>query len=131
MTDICQQLAADHDNAAGLKVWRELSPPLLKYYPIAADQEWKSYDGAKLTGARTDRTWGVPSVVITFGKVSFAEYRLLRGYLGYVTLRCLNEDSGSWGNYNATLRTVTAGDLNKARDGYNSVSLRFIDLEAL
>ena len=126
-----QKFAPSHNNAANAKAFKELSPPLFADYERAIAQRWNGYAGKQLTGRRLDRTYGKPSVAITFGRLSRAEFAYLQTLVGYVTVYVLNEDANIWQYFNGVVRQFTAADFSKQGDAYVTVVLNIIDLEPL
>jgi hypothetical protein len=123
-----QKFAPSHNNAANAKAFKELSPPLFADYERALPQQWRDYDGVRLTGRRLDRPWGKPSLSLTFGRLTRAELAYLKTLVGYATIYCLNESLNTWLTYNATLRQLDASDFEKRGNAYIGVRLEFIDL---
>lgn len=126
-----QQFASGYNNAALIKPFNLLSPPLFADRPRALAQRWRGYAGVAASGLLTDKTWGKPSVSLNFGRISRAEFVYLKGLVGLCTLRCLNEDTNTGQNHNAILRQITAGDFDKQRDMYENVVATFVHLEQI
>lgn len=135
------KIAANHNNAAGLKALYELSPPLFADYyiiPGSVFTEWFGAEAYERAGDRTLRKIGRPYVIWTLpASITRDEYDLLRSTFcsthltGEVTIRTLNKDLNAWGNYNALMQ-MPQNDSRKWEDNeWLDVKLFFYDLVAL
>lgn len=131
MTPEVQMFYPAINSAASLKAFYQLNPPLFRDYTREIKQVWRGYVGKAKNGNLLDKTWGKPLVTLTFGKVSRAEFAYFVTLKGVCTLRCRNEDTNAFHNYNAKLGQVTAGELTKSGDMYESLTAEFIELTQL
>jgi hypothetical protein len=130
-----RKIAAGHNNAANLKRWSALSPPLFADFTAAINAQW-TVAPRRRNGNLTMQIVGRPMVEYTFYLLTKAEYLYIyttlcgSTYQGNVTIREFNTETQVYANYNGVLylpENLTFWD----NDIYNDVQIRVEHLAAI
>src|SRR5690606_30641420 len=113
----------------------DIQPPLFALYAgiESVPTEYHDYVSREMDG---DRNWveiGLPYVRWTFFRLSRAEYAVLVGYTGPVSIRTLDQKTNQYRFYNGSAKPPetngsTAEFAHDALDGFSDVVLEIYDL---
>lgn len=132
------QLAAGHDNAAGLATL-EGTLPSGETVPFVYPRVVGGYDPGvfKIRTSGERYTAGFDTVVWLFGAITWRHFRYLQetycgdGYSGLVTVRTRLDDPATYANYNATMLLEKPSSTQIRVGVFVDFPVRFTRLEAL
>ena len=135
------QIAADHNNLAGLTRWSKLGTtacPLFQGYKRFIPMEWNAYESAELGGDRLYKKIGLPNAAFVFPRISEEEHNYIvenftvDGISGYVTVTLYDREYLTWKNFNGTL-VIQSDNRNYSVEAgeYTDYRLEFYDLEEI
>ena len=125
------QIAAGHNNAAGLTALEALDPPLFAAYADGLLTEWHDSEARVWSGDRQLVPVGRAWVMWRCFRLTREEMQYLRDNFGAaVTIRTLDKGANAFANFNATL-ILPDPALGWSADEWHDVRIEFRDLEAI
>jgi hypothetical protein len=130
------QIAAGHNNTAGLQGLHEISPPLFIRYENAVLTEWHDYEVRERTGKHTQKKLGLPWFVMVLRRVEEDERQLLRTtYFDgaeettEVTVKTKNKRLDTYQIFNAIMEWPAYGDETFYQTDWRPMRVTFRDLK--
>lgn len=126
-----EQLAAGHDNTAGLETLREIDATEFRDHSAELLTEWYDSESRRNDSTGFPKQIGKPYVVWVFGVITQAGYQALKAYGRNVTIHVYDKGAALWKDFNAEMIMPRLSPENWLQGRWVNVRISFVNLEEI